>query len=59
VQTINLDLNETKSKQVVTEVKTLHDASSPYIVSYHGAFFKDRAISVVLVSATVRMDCLV
>ena len=43
-----LDLTEKKSKQVITELRTLHSSNSPQIVSFHGAFYRENAISLVL-----------
>jgi mitogen-activated protein kinase kinase 1 len=48
LKVVPIDLSEKKSKQVITELRTLHNSSSPHIVSFHGAFYKERAISLIL-----------
>jgi hypothetical protein len=45
---VPIDLSATKSSQVVMELKTLYQCHSPYIISFMGAFYKDRAISLVM-----------
>lgn len=37
-----------KRDQLVKEIKTLYDASSKYIVTFYGAFYRDGAISIAL-----------
>lgn len=48
LKTVPIDLDEKKSKQVVTELKMLHESQSPFIVSFYGAFYKDGAFSLLL-----------
>ncbi len=48
LKVVPIDLSATKSQQVVTELKTLYQCHSPYIISFMGAFYKDRAISLVM-----------
>lgn len=48
LKVVPLDLSEKKGKQVLTELRTLHQSSCPWIVSFHGAFHKERALSIVL-----------
>jgi hypothetical protein len=47
VKSINL-LDDGKRRQLVTELKTLHGASSPYIVSFFGAFYDEVHLYVAL-----------
>jgi serine/threonine protein kinase len=46
---VPLDLSEEKkSKQMVTELKTLHSSACPNIISFFGAFYSESAVSLVL-----------
>lgn len=54
MQIVPLDLSEEKkSKQMVTELKTLHSSTCPNIISFYGAFYSEQAVSLVLEF----MDC--
>lgn len=48
LKVIPLDLSESKSKQILIELRTLHYAAHPNIVSFYGAFYKERSMSLVL-----------
>ena len=48
LKVVPLDLSETKSKQILTELRTLHYAQHPNIVSFYGAFYKERSMSLIL-----------
>lgn len=48
LKVVPLDLSESKSKAVLVELRTLHFAQHPNIVSFYGAFYKERSISIVL-----------
>eukprot|EP00126_Sphaerothecum_destruens_P006591 Sdes_comp19439_c0_seq1m10825 len=48
VKVMPLDVNEKVSKQILFELRTLYEAQSPYVVGFHGAFFNEGTISVVL-----------
>eukprot|EP00808_Paulinella_micropora_P026784 g6797.t1 len=48
LKVVPLDLSEEKSKRVLTELRTLHNCRSQHIVSFHGAFYKERALNLVL-----------
>jgi len=45
---VSLDLSHDKSESIVSELKALHESSSPNIVSFHGAFYRDSTISLVM-----------
>jgi len=47
LQEISIELEEQKSKQVVTELRALHASHCEYIIGFHGAFYKDGAIALV------------
>jgi serine/threonine protein kinase len=43
-----LDINAKKVSELITELRTLHTSNHPNIVAFHGAFFEERAVSLVL-----------
>eukprot|EP00300_Choanocystis_sp_HF-7_P028529 c34238_g1_i1.p1 GENE.c34238_g1_i1~~c34238_g1_i1.p1 ORF type:complete len:391 (+),score=60.04 c34238_g1_i1:73-1173(+) len=53
VKVIRLEVDDTTRKRIVTELKTLSDATSPCIVAFSGAWFDAGAISI----AMEFMDC--
>jgi mitogen-activated protein kinase kinase len=53
VQIISVQASVQQQKQIMRELKTLHDCDSPYIVSYYGCFLLDGDISIVM----EYMDC--
>lgn len=48
LKVVPVDLSEKKSKPLVTELRTLNDSKCAQIVSFHGAFYQDGALSLVL-----------
>ena len=48
LKVVPLDLSEAKAKAILVELRTLHFASHPNIVSFYGAFYKERSISLVM-----------
>lgn len=40
LKVVPVDLTEKKAQQVITELRTLHQSVSPYIVGFYGAFYK-------------------
>jgi serine/threonine protein kinase len=48
VKSIPLDLNETKSNRILIELKTLHSSTCPYITSFYGCFYRERALTLCL-----------
>ena len=48
VKQIPIDLSEAKSKQIVTELRTLHTSECRQVVGFYGAFYRERMMTVVL-----------
>jgi serine/threonine protein kinase len=48
LKVMQIGWSEKKVKQLLTELQTLMRASSPHIVSFYGAFYRERAISIAL-----------
>eukprot|EP01135_Chromosphaera_perkinsii_P004975 Nk52_evm19s307 gene=Nk52_evmTU19s307 len=48
VKVIPLDVTDKVRKQILFELRTLYEAQSPHIVRFHGAFFNEGSISMVL-----------
>ena len=48
VKQIPLDLSEAKSKQIVTELRTLHTSECRQVVGFHNAFYRERMMTLVL-----------
>ena len=48
LKVVPLNLSDKNSKQIITELKTLHSSQCPYIVSFHGAFYKDHAVHLIM-----------
>lgn len=45
---IHLEVKPAIKKQIITELRILHDCNSPYIVGFYGAFHSDGEISICL-----------
>lgn len=43
---IHLEVKPAVKKQIIRELKILHDCNSPYIVGFYGAFYSDGEISI-------------
>lgn len=48
LKVIQMDVQEPARKQIIQELRTLHQAYCQYIVSCYGAFYSEGAISIVL-----------
>ena len=48
VKQIPIDLSEAKSKQIVTELRTLHTSECRQVVGFYGAFYRERMMTLVL-----------
>ena len=48
LKVIPLDVTDKVRKQILFELRTLYEAQSPHIVRFHGAFFNEGSISIVL-----------
>ena len=48
LKVIPVEADEAKRKQILLELKTLHEASHPSVVSFYGAFFREGAVHVAL-----------
>jgi len=48
LKVIPVEADEVKRKQILLELKALHEASHPCIVNYYGAFYREGAVHVAL-----------
>lgn len=48
LKVIAVEANEAKRKQILLELKTLHESMHPSIVSFYGAFFREGAVHIAL-----------
>eukprot|EP00742_Colponemidia_sp_Colp-10_P006036 GILJ01006460.1.p1 GENE.GILJ01006460.1~~GILJ01006460.1.p1 ORF type:complete len:395 (+),score=49.26 GILJ01006460.1:109-1293(+) len=53
LKVVPLDVTEKIRKQILLELKTLHECVCPYIVGFYGAFYQEGAINIAL----EYMDC--
>lgn len=48
VKVVQMNVQADVRKNIIQELRTLHQSSCPHIVPYHGAFFSDGSISIIL-----------
>lgn len=48
VKVVQMNVQAEVRKNIIQELRTLHQSSCPHIVPYHGAFFSDGSISIIL-----------
>lgn len=46
MQMIHLEVKPAVKKQIIRELKILHECNSPFIVGFYGAFYSDGEISI-------------
>ncbi|OQR88096.1 mitogen-activated protein kinase kinase [Achlya hypogyna] len=48
IKTVNNVYDKSQRHQIFTEIQTLYSLKTPWLVDFHGAYFKDHALSLIL-----------